>query len=153
MQFSKAALLVALWPLMVSANRLSSENLDLGSVKKIYVGPGLISVIEFPEDTVEVRVGAPQVFKVVVSPANARELLVQVTNPQPFSTNLVVRTVKRTFVFDLIPSTAKHQDLFRVAGAYGALSNNRAEIEASGSFEVSPSRTPKGKLVESGAIR
>ncbi len=125
MRFNRwIALSVLLTTTSATAERLSSRSLDIGKVEKIYLGPGLISIVDFPEEISEVSTGAPQVFKVSISSVHATELLIQITSQRPFPSNLIVRTVKRTFVFDLIPSLLKHQDVVKVRSGFGSLNDS-----------------------------
>jgi hypothetical protein len=99
---------------------ISRTNLDLGKSTELRIAPGRISVLKMPEAIAETKVGAPKKLKALLSTSDPQELTLYWIEPQAFRTNLIIRTVKRTFVFDVLPVTAGHQDLVEVRGAYGA---------------------------------
>jgi len=107
------------------ARRVAERVLDQGEVDRIFVAPGLATSLEFPENVKEVTTGAPQIFKTMISSADQNEVILTLSNTKPFKTNLIVRTVKRTLVFDLIPSLSKHQDLIVVKDTYGILRRDK----------------------------
>lgn len=102
-----------------SAGRIAERTIDQSKVDQIFVAPGLATSLEFPENVKEVITGAPQIFKSSISNANPNEVILQIANVKPFKTNLIVRTVRRTIVFDLVPSLEKHQDLIVVKDSFG----------------------------------
>lgn len=109
-----------------NAGRIAERTIDQSKVDQIYVAPGLATSIEFPENVKEVITGAPQIFKSSISTANPNEVILQLANVKPFKTNLIVRTVRRTLVFDLIPNLQKHQDLIIVKDSFGKLKDQNA---------------------------
>lgn len=153
MRFFNIILLAVLISESANANRLSASQLNMGDVESIFIGPGLVTVIELPEDVLEARVGAPHIFKVSISSANSRELLINVADPHPFQTNLVVRTVKRTFIFDLVPSLSRHQDFFQVKGGFGGPEMHSTQIEQAVVLESEVQRRPAGKLIQKAALK
>lgn len=110
-----------------SAERLTSRSLHIGKIEKVYLAPGLVTVIDFPEEITEASVGAPQVIKQSISQVHPTELIIQLTSTKPFSTNLIVRTTKRTYVFDLVPSQTRHQDVLKVRNGYGQLQDGNTK--------------------------
>lgn len=101
-------------------HRVSSTQTDLSKVQKIYLSPGLVSLIEFPSNIVEVRVGNPESVKAIISQASPKELTLLLNHQNSVPSNLIVRAEKRVFIFDLVPSQTQHQDFIKVSGAFGA---------------------------------
>lgn len=97
---------------------VSNEVFDLTKANRILVGPGRISILVFPEPVAEAKVGAPDRLKVVTSTTDPKELTIFWVQRGAYETNLIVRTVRRVFVFDIVPSLSRHQDFVRVRGAY-----------------------------------
>ncbi len=148
-------LLLLIIPNAAAANRVSSLNMNLSKPQAVNIGPGLVTVIEFPEEVLEARVGAPSVFKVVVSPGNARELVINVGESAPYKTNLIVRTVKRTFLFDLNPSLDRHQDFIQIKSGYLGLAGSQSRVLDSVKLELDAKarRRVKSKIVQREEIR
>jgi hypothetical protein len=99
--------------------RLSSKVVDLGRVHPIHMTAGMATLIEFPGAVTGIRLGNPddvQYFR-PESPENEVTLVLKNGAAQP--TNLIVRSGKRKYVFDIIPSKSVHQDTVEVVGAYG----------------------------------
>lgn len=103
-----------------SVNRISSVYKDLSKVEKIYLHAGLISVVEFPDPVLEVRIGNTKAFRVEISQISPRELSVYLLRSEAQPSNLIVRSNQKIYVFDVIPSTATHQDYIKVSGSYSA---------------------------------
>lgn len=128
MKFSKfiipttsACLLQILLSLSAFASApISRTNVDLGRSTELRIGPGRISVLKMPEAIAETKVGAPKKLKAILSSSDPTELTLYWIEPQAYRTNLIIRTTRRTFVFDVLPVTAGHQDLVEVRGAYGS---------------------------------
>lgn len=124
--FKTAAVFFVCFATVLSAqgrDAVSNEMFDLSKANRIHIGPGRISVFVFPEAVAEAKVGAPDRLKVVTSATDSKELTLFWIQPGRFETNLIVRTVKRVFVFDIVPSLTRHQDVVRVRGGYsGTLS-------------------------------
>ncbi len=117
---------------------VSNEVFDLTKANRILIGPGRISVLVFPEAVAEAKIGAPDRLKVVTSATDPRELTLFWIQPGRFETNLIVRTVRRVFIFDIVPSLSRHQDLVRVRGAYGG---NLSPLRLLESQSLSPNRS------------
>lgn len=99
---------------------ISRTNVDLGKSTELRIGPGRISVLKMPEAIAETKVGAPKKLKALLSGSDPTELTLFWIESQAYRTNLIIRTTKRTFVFDVLPVTNGHQDLVEVRGAYGS---------------------------------
>jgi hypothetical protein len=110
----------ALWAFSADAsvNRISSVYKDLSKVEKIYLHAGLISLVEFPDPILEVRLGNTKSFKVELSQISPRELTVYLLNSSAAPSNLIVRSNQKIYVFDIIPSNGTHQDYVRIAGSF-----------------------------------
>lgn len=103
-----------------AAEPISRAVLDLSKSTEIHMAPGRVSVLTMPEAIAEAKVGAPRKLKVVPSASDPTELTLFWVEGSAFRTNLIVRTTKRTFVFDVVPVTSGHQDVIQVRGAFGA---------------------------------
>lgn len=108
--------------------RISSIIKDLGKVEKVYLYPGLISVIEFPHPLLEVRLGNPKALKVEISQVSNRELTLHLTGLTARATNLIVRSNQKLYVFDVIPSRVSHQDYIQVKSFYGGPEGSSAGV-------------------------
>ncbi len=123
---SALALLLMTSVTHAKVQRISSISKNLGQVEKIYLNDGLISVIELPEAVAEIRIGNQKDFKIIPSEKFPNELtLFLAKGTRDVFTNLIVRTGRGVYVFDLISSRSNHQDYLKVTGAYGRpVSNN-----------------------------
>ncbi len=125
---------------------ISSVYLDLGRSNSISVAPGRVTVLRLPEPIAEAKNGAPRKLKAVLSASDPNELSVFWVEGLAFRTNLIIRTTKRTFVFDIMPVTTGHQDFIQIRGAFGApgLSGiGRTIVETS----LAPQAAPKSNAV------
>lgn len=100
--------------------RISSTNHNLSAVDKIYVSAGLVSVLEFPQNIIEVRVGDVSSVKAIISQTSPKELTVYLSNSAAKASNLIVRAEKKVYVFDIVPSTTSHQDYIKIKGSFGS---------------------------------
>ncbi|MBL7687403.1 MAG: hypothetical protein JNJ49_05170, partial [Bdellovibrionaceae bacterium] len=144
MLFSSLFALIAL-PTF-AAEPISRAVVDLSKSTEIHIAPGRVSVLEMPESIAEAKVGAPRKLKVVPSTSDPKELTLFWVEGSAFRTNLIIRTTKRTFVFDVVPVTSGHQDIIQVRGAFGAPgfhSTGRTLVETS----LAPKAEPKLKIV------
>ncbi len=108
-------------PIMcIAAERISSTQVNLAKSEKVMISPGLVSVIEFPQNIIEVRVGNLKSVKAIISQNSPKELTVYLSSSASIPTNIIVRAEKRIFVFDIVPSRTNHQDYIKVKGAFGA---------------------------------
>jgi len=122
--------------------RLSSHNADLSSVDKIFLSPGLVTLLEFPQNIIEVRVGNPKSIKALISTVSPKELTLFLSSSMSIPSNLIVRSEKRIFVFDIVPSKTTHQDYYKISGAYGSPSYdpNKQHLISSSPLSPSPNR-------------
>jgi hypothetical protein len=129
-----------------AAEPISRAVLDLSKSAEIHMAPGRVSVLTMPESIAEAKVGAPMKLKVVPSASDPKELTLFWVEGNAFRTNLIIRTTKRTFVFDIVPVTSGHQDVIQVRGAFGAPSFSsvgRTLFETS----IAPKEESKLKIV------
>lgn len=132
-------------PKRTKVERISSSYQNLGQSRRIYLHSGLISVIEFPHAIIEVRVGNPKSFKALISTVSPRELTLYLARQNVEPTNLIVKSEKRFYVFDVIPSKNSHQDYIKISGSFGA----PVYSEAPSSVQVSHKpRGEPGRLIE-----
>ncbi len=134
------------------SSRISSTHLDLAKSEKIMISPGLVSVIEFPQNIIEVRVGNPRSVKAIISQNSPKELTVYLSTSASIPTNMIVRAEKRIFVFDIVPSRTNHQDYVKVQGAFGAPSFSSIKAIASEvklEIKSEPMLSKKLKVLES----
>lgn len=105
--------------------RISRPVVNLTESRAIYLSPGLISVVEFPDPIIEVRVGDPASLKPTISQVSPKELTLMFKDSNSVATNLIVRSGKRVFVLDIIPSKNRHQDYVKVRGVYSTVKETR----------------------------
>lgn len=130
-------------PSSAAPRRISSKLIDLGKVYPIYMVAGMATLIEFPGPVSGIRTGNPdsiQYFR-PDKPENEVTIVLQNQNAKP--TNLIVRTGKKKYVFDIVPSKTVHQDALEVIGDYGG-----AEVDDSNVELIDSSDKPRGKEVK-----
>lgn len=101
-------------------DRISTVSHNLANVDKIYVAAGLVSVLEFPQNIIEVRVGDLSSVKAIISQVSPKELTIYLSSTASKATNIIVRAEKKFYVFDIIPSTSNHQDYVKIRGTFGS---------------------------------
>lgn len=101
-------------------DRISTVSHNLAIVDKVYVAAGLVSVLEFPQNIIEVRVGDLSSVKAVISQASPKELTIYLSSSASKATNIIVRAEKKIYVFDIVPSSTNHQDYLKIRGAFGS---------------------------------
>lgn len=97
--------------------RISSQFFDRSEVGLIYIKPGLSSVIQFPCDIDEAKVGLKSSLEVQVSKTLKSELVLSARTNLVDPTNLIVRCSHGLFVFDVIANQRLHQDVIKILGA------------------------------------
>lgn len=118
----KCSLLFLLLPTysFAAPDRLSLKQKDLSAVETIFVSPGLVSVIEFPNNIIEVRIGSPETLKVAISQVSPKEITVYLSTSAATPSNLIVRSDRKIYVFDIVPSRTTHQDYIKLSGTYNS---------------------------------
>jgi len=106
--------------------RIKDEVLNRYAVRKIYLSEGLVSVLEFRDEVLEVRAGNVEIVKVSFSGVNKKELTLRLLSQRLGPTNLIVRAGRNQFVFDIIPSRKVHEDIIYVRGSIA----NRPELQS-----------------------
>lgn len=104
-----------------SPKRIQSVMFDKGSPHKIYLHPGLGSVITFPCFVSDSFVGDESQAEVRPSPSTKRNLLLSLKSHASKATNLIVRCEGQQshFVLDVVPSSTNHQDILEIRAAFG----------------------------------
>lgn len=101
--------------------RIQSMRFDKSQVQRIYLAPGLGSVVLFPCGLQEVFIGRGEDLKAQISPNDKRTLFLNLKLNSSLPTNVIVKCTpeKSIFVFDVIPSRTRHQDLVEIRSSYG----------------------------------
>jgi len=108
-------------PIQAAPKRIQSIAFDKGETHRIFVVPGLASVIKFPCFGADALSGDESQVSVRFSPTTKKELQISMRSSFSRPTNLIVRCEGQSdhFVFDLIPSRSIHQDVLDVRIGYG----------------------------------
>lgn len=107
--------------------RISRQSVNIAKPKTIRLAPGLVSLIEFPDPIIEVRIGDPKSIKALISQVSVKELTVYLTTTSASPSNLIVRSGKRVFVLDIVPSKTSHQDYVLIRSAFRSESNEPSQ--------------------------
>ena len=99
-----------------SQPRISSQFFDRSKVGLIYIRPGLSSIIQFPCEIDEAKVGLKSSLDVQISKTLKSELVLSARTSLSDPTNLIVRCSHGLFVFDVIANQKNHQDVIRILG-------------------------------------
>ncbi len=135
--------------IMFQLNFLSSANVprihsvykNIGESSKIYIKPGLVTVLEMPQNIIEVRVGNPNDLKGVISQVSPKEITLYLKNSSAIPTNIILRSDRKMYVFDVIPSANKHQDYIKVSSGIGHIQNqNSSAYKVLESSAIQPSK-------------
>jgi type IV secretory pathway VirB9-like protein len=122
-------------------NRIESLNKNTGESSKIYIKPGLVTVLEMPQKIIEVRVGNPNYLKGVISQISPKEITLFLKNSNATPTNIILRSDRKMYVFDIIPSVSKHQDYIKVSSGIGhVLNQNSSAYKVLESSVIKPSK-------------
>ncbi|MBC7457828.1 MAG: hypothetical protein H7235_06090 [Bdellovibrionaceae bacterium] len=117
--------------------RIESKYVSAGESSKIYLKPGLVSVLEFPYPILEVRIGNPAELKGAISQVSPKEITLYLKSSHSRITNLIVRSDKKLFIFDVIPSESQHQDYVRISGSLGSITVS-AQLLKTESVSIAP---------------
>lgn len=130
--------------------------MDLSLAQGVSISPGRVSVLRLPEPIAEAKVGSPSRLKAVLSATDQSELTLFWVAQRPHATNLIVRTTKRVFVFEILPTLSRHQDYLKVRGAFGGprptfTSQTNVIAEA----KLGPRKRPsmKSKIISEGKLQ
>lgn len=117
--------------------------MDLSSAQRISISPGRVAVLTLPETIAETKVGAPSNLKAVISTTDPSELTLFWVARTRTQTNLIVRTTKRVFVFEIIPDLNRHQDYLKIQSAFGSpTTSNNSRVRTLKQLELAPLPRP-----------
>jgi hypothetical protein len=104
--------------------RISGSYVDLGKVHTVHMVPGFATAIELPTPITGVRIGNPDVVKYVQPDGSPNEVVLILTKPNTdhmtSTTNIIIRSNQKRYVFDIIPNKGIHQDIIDIQGSYGS---------------------------------
>lgn len=105
----------------MAQERIQSMRFDKSQVQRIYLAPGLGSIVLFPCGLQEVFIGRGEDLKAQISPNDKKTLFLNLKLNSSLPTNVIVKCSpeKSIFVFDVIPSRTRHQDLVEIRSSYG----------------------------------
>ena len=106
---------------VMAQERIQSMRFDKSQVQRIYLAPGLGSIVLFPCGLQEVFIGRGEDLKAQISPNDKKTLFLNLKLNSSLPTNVIVKcsSEKSIFVFDVIPSRTRHQDLVEIRSSYG----------------------------------
>ena len=114
--------------------RLSAPVLDLGKVHPIHMIPGNATLIEIPGPITGVHPGSQQDLKFEKEGLPDNEVLIRLARGNAQTSNLIIRSVKKKYVFDIIPSKTVHRDIIEIPSSFGG-----PEIDTNTSIAVESS--------------
>lgn len=116
---------------MANVDRIQSLRFDRGNVQTIYLAPGLGSMILFPCALLEAFIGRSEDLKSQISPNDKKVLFLNLKLNSSLPTNVIARceNEKNAFVFDVIPSRAKHQDVVEIRSSFGSPINRSLQTQ------------------------
>ena len=102
-------------------DRIQAVRFDRGSVRRIYLAPGLGSMLQFPCSLQEVFIGRSEDLKAQISPHDNKILFLNLKLNSSLPTNVIAkcRPEQWVLVFDVIPNRAKHQDYVEIRSTFG----------------------------------
>lgn len=121
--------------------RIQAMRFDRSEVARIYLAPGLGSIVLFPCPLVETFIGRSDDLKAQISPNDKKTLFLNLKLNSSLPTNLIARceSERGVFVFDVVPSKANHQDVVEIRGAFGSPRNpelSRIKVPAAQSSKI-----------------
>ncbi len=133
--------------------RIQSVLFDKGEPHKIFLNPGLASVVNFPCFVADSVLGSDTEALIRFSPTTKKSLYLSLKLNASVATNLLVRCEDQTtyFVLDLIPSMRVHQDVLEIRSSFGSPRMRDDEKK-----EITISKTkplPKAKKVKTIVIK
>jgi hypothetical protein len=128
--------------IQASSDRIQSLRFDKSQVQRIYLAPGLGSILIFPCGLQEVFVGRSDDLKAQVSPNDKKTLFLNLKLSTYQPTNLIAKCEleRSIFIFDIIPSTTKHQDLVEIRSSFGSPRLQNAKLIQSSSVQATRDR-------------
>lgn len=136
--------LLLVGPSFGQVERIQSTRFDRSQVMRIYLAPGLGSLVLFPCALVEVFVGRGEDLKAQISPSDKKTLFLNLKLNSSLPTNMIAKCEpeRNVFVFDVIPSKIQHQDLVDIRNVFG-----RPSMMGRKPTELSKNDQSKGRLV------
>lgn len=127
--------------------RIQSVLFDKGTTLKIFLHPGLGSVITFPCFISDSFVGDESQAEVRPSPSTRKNLLLSLKSSASRATNLIVRCEGQNshFVLDVVPSSTSHQDVLEIRAAFGR--PELITVESPPTNEAKPTQIVPKKVV------
>lgn len=112
---------ISLFTINAHADRIQSLRFDKSQVQRIYLAPGLGSIVLFPCALEEVFVGRTDDLKVQISPNDKKTLFMNLKLSSSLPTNVIVKCSpdRSIFVFDVIPNKIRHQDFVEIRSSFG----------------------------------
>jgi hypothetical protein len=133
----------------VSMERIQTQSVNKAKVSKVFVAPGLATLVRFPCVIKEAVVGNSKLVNAQISEKDAQTIILNIASSTKTATNLIVRCISQRspFVFDVISSRSNHQDYLEVSSGYGRpnykasdlkliSSSGQAERGAQGAVEI-----------------
>ena len=117
--------------------RISSQLMDLGRVYPIFMVSGMATLIELPGPVTGIRTGNPDSIQYFRPEKPENEVTIVLQNDKAKPTNLILRSGKKKYIFDIVPNPSIHQDLIEIVGDYGG-----AELSAPGAELIDSSDSP-----------
>lgn len=135
--------------------RIQEEVVSTNEVRPIRLVEGMVSVLEFREKVLEVRVGNPEIAQVSFSEVSPKEVTLRLLTSKMGATNMIVRSGRRLLVFDVVPTKSTHEDFLKIRGEVQSLSPNGVSLIHSGKISAPKGeRMPKDSvLIMKGEIR
>jgi len=101
--------------------RIQSVLFDKGTPYKIFMHPGLGTVLSFPCFISDSFIGDETQIEVKPNPSTRKNLLLNIKHSASRATNLIVRCEgqRSHFVLDLVPSRSLHQDVLEIRASFG----------------------------------
>jgi hypothetical protein len=128
--------------------RISSQIMDLGRAYPVYMVAGMATLVVLPGPVTGIRTGNPESIQYFRPDKPENEVTVVLQNQNAKPTNLILRSGKKIYVFDVVPSKTVHQDVLEVVGDFGGaqLNDVRAEL-------IDSSDAPKKSDAKQGGAR
>ena len=130
--------------------RISSQIMDLGKAYPIYMVAGMATLIILPGPTTGIRTGNPESIQYFRPDKPENEVTVVLQNQNAKPTNLILRSGKKIYVFDVVPSKNIHQDVLEVVGDFGGAQSQSNDARAE---LIDSSDVPRATKVQGGTSR
>ncbi len=132
-----------------SVKRISAKISDLSKVDRVFISPGLASVVIFPKPITEVKLGNPDLIKATISKTLPSEMTLLINKDLKSPTNIIVRCGSRNYVFDVFPTQNIHQDIVKVMASFGGPEFEDNQIKLIDSSEKTSNQMKNKTLIDS----